>query len=415
MDERVFDVSKPNRSAPGATSKPIIVGHHPIMNDPMVTGRDSEHEPAPAPPQPEPFSPPPSDNPPPSESLPASIPEATPIMSHTFPSISNQDAGSIPPVDAGIGGISDSLNAEAPEPTTPASVPGGDQQFIRPDRTETPQHNLPPPDHPSVTPAPISHHSRGGRKTKMLAVLILAIIVGAYLLIDAGVAGKGINLPFHIFGQDDKAQTQPVVTPAPASSQSSSSSQVSLPEGFVNYKLAGTDLNIPYPSAWGAPTATTEMGYSKRGGTNKADVTYAYLINFATNKDVQIALTSGQYLPPTRTALYYDMLQWCTGSVDTKFYKQLLHYITVASVDTPTTTTCDQGPLNDAAKINSTTIVQVGTKAADGTVAGDIYTRNLKITELPVMRVKDTTGKNADNIKKILDNLTLASTSQAQQ
>ncbi|MBI5906959.1 hypothetical protein HY857_02785 [Candidatus Saccharibacteria bacterium] len=401
MDDRIFDVSKPNRSAPSATSKPIIVGHHPIMNDPMVTGRDNE--PAQTPAVPQPFAPA------------ASEPEATPTMSHTFPSVPDNPEP-LPPVDGGIGSPVDSL-AISPEPSPTGMTGGGDQQFIRPDKTEEThhsQHNWSPPTHPSVTPAPISHHPRGSKKTMMLIVLVLVALVGAYLAVDAGLIGKNINLPFHIFKQDSQTQTPSTTkTPAPTTPTPSPSSST-LPEGFTAYKLAGTGLSIPYPTVWGEPTSTPEMGYSKRGGTNKADVTYAYLISFATNKDVQIAVTSGQYLPPTRAALYYDFLQWCTGTADAKFYKQMLHFTTTAGVDTPSTATCDQGPLADAVKINDTTIVQAGTKAADGTVAGDVYTRNLKITKLPVMRVKDATAKNSDNIKKILENLTLDTAAETQ-
>jgi hypothetical protein len=35
-DKKYFDVSKPRRHAPNPTSKPIIVGHHPMMPDPMI-------------------------------------------------------------------------------------------------------------------------------------------------------------------------------------------------------------------------------------------------------------------------------------------------------------------------------------------------------------------------------------------
>jgi hypothetical protein len=35
-DTKVFDVSKPNKIGPSPTSRPIIMGHHPVMNDPMV-------------------------------------------------------------------------------------------------------------------------------------------------------------------------------------------------------------------------------------------------------------------------------------------------------------------------------------------------------------------------------------------
>lgn len=36
----VFDVSKPGKSAPSATSRPVIVNHGPMMKDPMVSDPD---------------------------------------------------------------------------------------------------------------------------------------------------------------------------------------------------------------------------------------------------------------------------------------------------------------------------------------------------------------------------------------
>ncbi len=35
-DKKLMDVSRPGKSAPSATSRPIIVTHGPIMQDPMV-------------------------------------------------------------------------------------------------------------------------------------------------------------------------------------------------------------------------------------------------------------------------------------------------------------------------------------------------------------------------------------------
>jgi hypothetical protein len=35
-DRKHFDISKPRRHGPDPTSKPIIVGHHPMMSDPMI-------------------------------------------------------------------------------------------------------------------------------------------------------------------------------------------------------------------------------------------------------------------------------------------------------------------------------------------------------------------------------------------
>jgi hypothetical protein len=365
------------------------------MNDPMMRPRPMSQ------PQQQPVQPMGPQPTPMNESPKAVFPEV--------PSMPQSDSNSLAPVDSLVSDSNDQMNNANP-----------DQHFIHPDQASVPQHDQQGQHAHHLTPAPISHHSGGGgKKSSMIILLILAIIVGVYLAIDAGVIGKNINLPFHVFKQKNEPKTAVDVNPAAVANKpaASANTAAALPDGFVNYKLAGTELNIPYPSAWGAPTVTPELGYSKRSAGAKADMNYAYVVNFATNKDVQIAITSGQYLPPTRTtATYYDSLQWCVGTVDaTKYYKQTLHFTTAAGIDTPSTVTCDQGPLTDVTKINDTTIVQIGAKDAAGAALGDLYTRNLKIVALPVMRVKDTTAKNSDNIKKILDNLTLDTSAQAKQ
>jgi hypothetical protein len=40
---RIFDVSKPHRTTPDPTARPIIVGHRPMMPDPMMTDRPLHH------------------------------------------------------------------------------------------------------------------------------------------------------------------------------------------------------------------------------------------------------------------------------------------------------------------------------------------------------------------------------------
>src|SRR5688572_11245924 len=42
--KRVMDVSKPGKSAPDSSSRPIIVGHKPMIADPMVNPEKDESE-----------------------------------------------------------------------------------------------------------------------------------------------------------------------------------------------------------------------------------------------------------------------------------------------------------------------------------------------------------------------------------
>ena len=45
-DKSVFDVSKPGKSAPSATSRPIITGHGPMLKDPMVNDKQADEKPS---------------------------------------------------------------------------------------------------------------------------------------------------------------------------------------------------------------------------------------------------------------------------------------------------------------------------------------------------------------------------------
>lgn len=232
----------------------------------------------------------------------------------------------------------------------------------------------------------------------MIAGLAAVALIAVYLAIDAGLIGGADRLPFHIFKQDE-AKTAAV---PPAVNQPVKQTGPAVPAGFKAYKISGTDLTFAAPLAWGDPTSITEAGYSKRGGTNQAEGTYAYVVNFATNKDIQIAVTSSKYLPPTRGAQYYDFLQWCIGTNDGKFYQSLLRFSTANKIDTPSTVTCDQGPLGGATKLNDQTLLWAKATDAQNKIIGDIYIHNLKDASLAVFRVKDAVMTNGDNIKQLL-------------
>ncbi|MBX4188760.1 hypothetical protein KW792_01525, partial [Candidatus Saccharibacteria bacterium] len=205
--------------------------------------------------------------------------------------------------------------------------------------------------------------------------------------------------PFHVIKHDKPVAT---TTNNTTSNNQTPSTTTTLPTGFKEYKLADTSITFAAPIAWGDPTSTLDPGFSKRGGTNQSDGTYAYLVNFSTNKDVQVAVTSNKYLPAARTTLYYDYLQWCTGTNDGKYYEAILHFTTADKIDTPSTVSCDQGPVGGAVKLDETTIIQAkATDTANKTI-GDIYSKNLKDPSLVVFRVKDTVMTNGEQIKQLL-------------
>jgi hypothetical protein len=415
-ENRVFDVARPGRTAPEPTSKPVIVGHHPTLNDPMV--KEERH--------PMDFG---------TEAAPTriSVSDDSPAMQHAAsglepiahpPAEPEPEAPSwsmpSPQTQPEEPSLPD-LNTTAPEPEIPAAEPEPTAEMPPSDTAAEPLPSTSGPASPedsrsSDTPIdtappsedavtePIGHvealhfqpdRRRGRGKWIILAVLIL--LAGAYLAIDSGLVASGVKLPFHIFKQKTETPVSNSSTTTPSPSPTSS-----LPAGFTKYNLSGTDISFAAPSAWGQPTSSTENGYSSRSTAAKPDGTYAYLVSFATNKDVQVAVTSSKYLPPARDTTYYDYLQWCSGTNDSKIYKSLLHFTSANGVDTPSTTTCDQGPLSDATKLDSSTIVQLKTKDPAGAIIGDLYTKNLSEKGLPVFRVKDAAMTSGDNIKQLL-------------
>lgn len=375
-ENRVFDVTRPKDVSPSATSRPVIVGHQPRVSDPMV--REEKPEPTKI-----------SINEPPAAPAPAIIEPTVSAPSAPYAQASRPMPQYDPIVPANFSDEQDPSVSRLPK--------------LEPEAHETSHHieglNLAP--------------SRKKRRWPRYLSLVVLLLIAVYLILDSGLISSGINLPFHVF----KQKNQPAATSSDSSSQGTAQNTntpaaSSIPDGFKEYRIAGTNVTFAAPLAWGDPTSLTDPGYTKRGGGNQTDGTYAYLVNFATNKDIQIALTSDKYLPAKRTPAYYDYLQWCTGTSDGKFYLSMLNFTTQNNTDTPTTVTCDQGPLTGAQKLDDATIVQ--SKATDSAkkVIGDIYIKNLTDPSLVVLRVKDAAMTNGDNIKQLLNTVQVSSASQ---
>lgn len=485
---QVFDVSKPGRSAPSHTARPVIVDHRQIANDPMVTGAadtspglmthankpvvpiqvSSDHvdhsqtptsdaqpdqsdnffgntpetaageqsaykpeqptEPEPAATQP--FSGFHND---PDQSAPAQE------QSHTNQSGDTQVSSDNPPLPAELTapGVDDPVglsNIDSPGTAfsssvgpTPENQPFGYDSNATQNQTEHPgvdpgtpdraknNEQLPPvPENiGEIEHLPLPAHPTHGhftdetnRRGWFLPALAM-LIIGAYLILDAGIVGSG-NLPFQIFKEKEEAMADstPSVTHPPA--VQTPPPAVQTPSGFTQYALPNSPLSFTYPTAWGTPSATTDPGFTKRGGSNRSDGTYAHLINFADNKDIQLALTSNKYLPAKRSAQYFDFLQWCSGTHDGKIYRQQLLFSTTSGADSPSTITCNDGPLGDAEKIDELTIVQKSNKDSEGKIIGDVYTKNLSDKEFVVIRAKDSAMTSADSLKQLLASVKIA-------
>jgi hypothetical protein len=319
-------------------------------------------------------------------------PHEDPAGSTNAPAIFSSPEETEPSAELEAPGGSPAASPSAFEPIQPEVVP----EQITPSPAPTPE-----PDQPHIEGLRFNQPKSDRRWLKFSIIAIVVLLIAAYLAIDSGAIGSGINLPFHIFKQKNNS---PASTAGSTNKPAASSSVPAVPAGFKVYKLAGTQLTFAAPAAWGDPTSSSESGFSKRSTGAQSDGTYAYIVDFASNKDIEIAVTSDKYLPPARAVLYYDFLQWCTGTNDGKFYESLLQFTTANKVDTPTTVTCDQGPLASAQKLNATTLLQTKVPNTAGKVIGDIYVKNLTDnSNLPVIRVKDAAMTNGDDIKQLLN------------
>lgn len=411
----VFDINKPHTYSANPSARPVITGHQPQFPDPMVTpppdpgskinvkinspepdaGVDadslasslfSKSEPTP-----------PSEKPP----APSVLMEGEPLQSPAFRTEGSSESAAqrapYMPVSE-MTGINTSSN---PVPRPVGNEVSDQQVTTEPKPGVFGSHSRQAMEEPKP-PKPPKKRS----KTWLWLTSLLVVLAGLYAAVDKDLVLSNINLPIHIFKQSDQVNddaVQPTNT-APTATPNT-------PAGFTATKLIEAGLSFAYPTAWGAPAAAVDQGFTKRSATAKPDANHAYVVTFPNNKDVELAVTSGKVLPPTRaTAQYYDFLGWCEGTADGKLYEGTLAATTENNVDTPATAVCATS-LPSATKISSDTIVQNGLKASDGSLV-DKYTKNLSNPNFVVFRSVDKTMKNADQIKSLLGSIENLPTSQ---
>lgn len=412
----VFDINKPRTIGAAPSARPVITGHQPTMPDPMVRARESASSG--------------------SSKIAVNFDEESTASKKPGASDDNLDTAKL--ADAMFSTKTPGAKpVSLEEPSGPPAILAGEPQLsppFTPDKGGNsdaqrapfmPVSDLTGIDTAAVKttsdvsdsqvttgakPAVYGSHSdpsnrrkasgqkKSGTKVLLIFAILLVALSGVYAAIDKDLILSNVDLPLHIFKQEETTTTsQPT------------KAQASIPAGFTATKLVEANLGFNYPTAWGGPTAAVDKGFTQRKPGAEPDANYAFVVDFPNNKDVQLAITSGKYLPPLRpenSVLYYDFLAWCTGTVDDNYYVGVLKYVTNAEkVDKPGTIACDQGPLAGTTKISSDTIVQTNIKNSAGTVLGDIYTKNLTAKTYVVARAKDTSMKNADQIKVMLESI----------
>lgn len=309
------------------------------------------------------------------------------------------------------GGISIPVNRMTPtvaptdsEPELAAAIddePTPSADFVSNDKLFTSDSESPKNDSKSdyEPPQEVESPSPTGGKPKNPLKLIgialgLLLVAGAstYAILDSGLVKNNVNLPYHFFSKDKAAKDN-----------------INIPVGYSNYQLQGAGIQFAAPASWGAPSFSTDPGFAKRGGSNKSTGTHAYIVNFANNKKVEVALTSGNLLSESRgNNRYYDSLQWCKGTIDNNFYSQSLLYSSTGTkpstlVDSPATVVCGQGPLVNVTQIDDSSILLAYSLNSKGGVLGDVYVKNLSgNSNVVVAHVLDQTMKNGSDIKTML-------------
>ncbi|MBI4034582.1 hypothetical protein HY380_01650 [Candidatus Saccharibacteria bacterium] len=229
---KFFDVSHPQHRRPSPTSRPLIVGHHPQAADPMVHQRPSE----------------------PQVLKPVSAVESAQPVTPTLP----------------------------PEPPAPEpSVPPQPQPQPQPQPPLPPSPPAPNPPAEPEPPAPDNTSAEGSslRYWRWIVLALIAAFIGAYLVIDSGLIKTNINLPFHLFKQNQPAAT----------SSSNQTTSPLLAQGWTTYEDKRYGFKFNYPEVWGDPELVAKDGTAVNSSGKSYQLTF--------NPGPQYQVTKSQTVP----------------------------------------------------------------------------------------------------------------------
>jgi hypothetical protein len=189
-ENRVFDVSRPSKVSPPPTSRPVIVGHHP-MNDPMVREDGFGTEP----PMPATKIPVVSDG----SAGDGSMTVEQALAAHQ--AAETPQPSSSEPTTQGSPAIFSDHNEEASqapavvEPTPPnQSVGEGPFTDMEPKPTPGPQSDLPPPaphQEPDIEGLHFAEPKPKRGRMKWVLASLLVLLIAGYLVIDSGLVNAG--------------------------------------------------------------------------------------------------------------------------------------------------------------------------------------------------------------------------------
>lgn len=157
-----------------------------------------------------------------------------------------------------------------------------------------PNNQHPSVNTPLIIPLSHSHHKHKGRKSLWL-LLLLAVVVGAYLAIDARLIKTSINLPFHIFKQPAPIATPVAVSTTPAQTTPAATDPYA---DWALYENKNLGFKFAYPKEWGEAiiaTGTGEKGSSAQLSFTKQKLAVAGVVtkDFQAGADGQCYVVLG--------------------------------------------------------------------------------------------------------------------------
>ncbi|MBI2285343.1 hypothetical protein HYU82_00775 [Candidatus Saccharibacteria bacterium] len=251
-----FDISKPHQHGPDPTSKPIIVGHHPMMPDPMI--REERKKAA------KPINVTSADEPESVDVTPVEKPMAEPDKPEPKPDKIPDLADISAPHEASPALTPSPELKPEPEALQPAAVPeSAPGAVFSPAEPIAAIHPpLPPvtPTQPTQPEPPAGEelHIPAGHATVhhkpriwVWAVVVLVVLVWAYAAVDALTDTK---LPLEFFKKSEPVTQQPTITaPSTQTTQDEIAAEPAfqLPDGWTWYENKEFGFKFAYSEDWG--------------------------------------------------------------------------------------------------------------------------------------------------------------------
>ncbi len=308
VNAKSMDVSKPGKAAPDPTARPVIVGHKPLLKDPMVSGdqaaadtqKSVEEKPL-TPHAEKVIAPPVADEVPAEQKSPeptSENPEASGAAADKADTAKSEEESDSPPEsdDAAV------VDALAEQAGNSKKKPGEqtDEEKKRQDAIDKLIEEK-----KYYIPTKAASRKRKAR-WNLVALLVLLFGAGGYLLVDAGIVGAGIKIPFNFIPEPSEPVSSVQQTAAPIQPTAPQPADTTPPleeikpvavvgksvttGQSIKYTSSDIGLEFTYPKGWGEVKALKYIGDDKkwRLGT---EVT----IEFSANPQARATLRSRDY------------------------------------------------------------------------------------------------------------------------